>query len=91
MIAIDSRTGAVPVPLRPTVCGLEVPVSTTVNVPLKAVWAFGVKVTEMVQAAPAFSVAGLTGQLLVWAKTEVLVLMLLIVMAELCPFFRVTL
>jgi len=33
--AIDSRMGAVPVPVSVTSCGLERPVSTTVSVPLR--------------------------------------------------------
>jgi len=64
--AIDSRIGAVPVPVSDTVCGLESPVSVTVSVALRAPWALGVKVTEIVQLTPAARVAGLTGQVLVW-------------------------
>jgi hypothetical protein len=65
--AIETRDGAVPVPVSVTFCGLEVPVSVTVRVPLRAPRALGVNVTEMVQLAPAASVAGLTGQVLVAA------------------------
>jgi hypothetical protein len=64
---IDLRMGAVPVPVRVTSCGLERPVSATVNVAFRLPWALGVKVIEMVQVAPAARVAGLRGQLLVSA------------------------
>ena len=65
--AIDTREGAVPVPVSVTNCGLEVPLSTTVRVALRAPRAPGVKVIEIVQLAPAAKVAGLIGQLLVAA------------------------
>src|SRR5438034_9373611 len=42
-----------PVPLRPTVCGLPVALSETVSVPLKDPVVAGVKVTLMLQFAPA--------------------------------------
>lgn len=45
----------------------------------------------MVQLAPAARVTGLTGQVLVWLKSDKFVVMLLNVIAELCPFFKVTL
>jgi hypothetical protein len=89
--AIDSRMGAVPVPVSVTSWGLESPVSTTVSVPFRVPWTLGVKVTEIVQLAPALRVAGLTGQLLVSPKSDRFVLILLIVIAELCPFVSVTL
>jgi hypothetical protein len=62
--AIETRAGAVPVPLRVTSCGLEVPLSATVRVPLRAPVAPGVKDIEIVQLAPAARVVGLMGQLL---------------------------
>jgi hypothetical protein len=65
--AIDTRDGAVPVPLRVTSCGLEPPLSATVRVPLRVPSALGVKVIEIVQVPDAASVAGLIGQLLVAA------------------------
>lgn len=64
-MAIDSRMGAVPVPVSVTNCGLERPLSVTVSVAFRLPWALGVKVIEMVQVAPAARVAGLCGQLLV--------------------------
>jgi hypothetical protein len=65
--AIETRGGAVPVPLSATICGLEVPLSTIVRVPARAPRMPGVKNIEIVQLAPAASVAGLMGQLLVTA------------------------
>jgi hypothetical protein len=65
--AIETNEGAVPVPVRVTSCGLEVPLSATVSVALRTPRALGVNVMEMVQLAPAASVAGLMGQLLVAA------------------------
>ena len=49
----DSVTGAVPVPLRLTVCGLLIALSAKVRVPVAAPSAVGVKVTPTVQVAPA--------------------------------------
>jgi hypothetical protein len=60
---IETREGAVPVPLSVTSCGLELPLSTTVRVPERAPRALGLKVIEIVQVAAAARVAGLTGQL----------------------------
>ena len=65
MTAIETREGAVPVPVSVTSCGLEPPLSTTVRVALRAPKAPGVKAIEIVQLAAAARVAGLTGQLLV--------------------------
>jgi hypothetical protein len=53
-----------PVPLKATVCGLPEALSVTVRVPVRAPVVVGVKVTFMVQFAPAAKVAGLTGQAL---------------------------
>jgi len=65
--AIETREGAVPVPVSVTCCGLDPPVSATVRVPLRVPRAPGVKVIEIVQLAAAASVAGLIGQLSVSA------------------------
>ena len=65
MTAIDTREGAVPVPVSVTSCGLEPPLSATVSVPLRTPKAPGVKAIEIVQLAAAARVDGLTGQLLV--------------------------
>ncbi len=49
----DSVTGALPVPLRVTVCGLLIALSVNVSAPVAAPSAVGVKVTPTVQFAPA--------------------------------------
>src|SRR5437763_12991764 len=54
--------GAVPLPVSATVCGLPPALSTTDSVPVRAPETVGVKVTSMVQFAPAANVAGLVGQ-----------------------------
>jgi hypothetical protein len=64
-LAGDAVTAATPVPLRLTVCGLFVPVSFTVSVPVREPRAVGVSVTEIVHVFPAASVEGLTGHVLV--------------------------
>ena len=49
----DSVTGALPVPVRLTVCGLLIALSANVSVPVAAPNAAGVKVTPTLQVAPA--------------------------------------
>jgi hypothetical protein len=49
----DSVTGALPVPLRLTVCGLLIALSAKLSVPVAAPVAAGVNVTPTVQLAPA--------------------------------------
>jgi hypothetical protein len=66
-VGVRLTAGAVPVPVSPTECGLPVALSFTVRVAERAPVAFGVNVTEIVQLAPAASVAGLSGQVEVWA------------------------
>ena len=56
---------ATPVPLNVTCCGLDAALSVTVIVPVSVPVAVGVKVTEMVQLAPA---GRLEGQAFVSAK-----------------------
>ena len=85
--------GAVPAPLKLAVCGLPAALSATLRVPLRAPVAVGLNVTLMAQLALAARVEGLKGQLLVWAKSPLLVpvmLMLVIVNAELPLLVRVT-
>src|SRR5437588_135880 len=53
---------SVPFPLSATVCGLPAALSPSDSVPVRAPKAVGVKVTSMVQLAPAAKVAGLMGQ-----------------------------
>jgi len=55
-----------PVPLRATFCGLPGALSETVTLPVKVPPAAGVKVIEMIQLAPALTLAP---QVLVWAKS----------------------
>lgn len=52
-LVADSVTGALPVPLRLTACGLLIALSAKVSVPAAAPSAAGVKVTPTVQVAPA--------------------------------------
>ena len=71
---VESVTGALPVPLRLTVCGLFAAASVKVSVPVAAPVAAGVKVTPTVQVAPA---ATLLPQVLLaivkWAVAAMLV------------------
>lgn len=87
MTAIDTKEGAVPVPLKATDCGLEVPLSTTVRLPERVPRADGLKIIEIVQVAAA---ARVVGQLLVAAKSAKLVVMLVMVIAAVRLFFSVT-
>src|SRR5439155_18162743 len=77
-----------PVPDRLAVCGLLVALSVTVKAPLRVPVAVGVKVTLIVQFAPAATEAP---QLLVWAKSPLfapVMAMLVIVSAVLWEFVR---
>jgi hypothetical protein len=58
--------GAVPVPVRPTVWGLPLALSEMLSEAVRLPLAEGLKVTLIVQLAPA---ATLEPQLLVWAKS----------------------
>ena len=77
---------ATPVPVRVTVCGLPVALSVTVMVPGWLPVAVGVKVTVMVQLAPA---ATEVPQVLVWAYGA-LAAMLVMVSAPVPPLVSVT-
>ena len=59
----DRVTPVRPLPVRLTVCGLLVALSVTVSVPVNVPVAVGLKVTEIVQFFPAFTVVP---QVLVW-------------------------
>src|SRR5437667_178069 len=62
---VNPKSGAaVPFPLSVMICGLPPALSVTDSVPVRAPEAVGVKVTLMVQFAPAGKVAGLVGQAL---------------------------
>jgi hypothetical protein len=76
--------GATPVPVKATVCGLPLALSFTVSVPVLAPVAVGVKVTSIVQLAPA---ATLAPHVLVCAKSP-LIPMLPIVSAVLAVLLR---
>ena len=82
-----------PVPLRATDCGLPAALSLMDPLALRVPMAVGLKVTVIVQEAPAAKVLGLMGQLLVWAKSPGLVplrLMLLMVRAAVPLLVSVT-
>src|SRR5207244_1454922 len=62
---VNPKSGAaVPFPLSVMICGLPPALSVTDSDPVRAPEAVGVKVTLMVQFAPAAKVAGLVGQAL---------------------------
>lgn len=73
LVGFKLTPGAVPVPLRATVCGLPLALSVTEILAVRAPVAVGLKVTLIVQFAPPARVAGLMGQVLVWAKSPGLV------------------
>src|SRR5271157_154079 len=72
--------GLAPVPVSETDCGLPVAVSVTVIPPGRDPPRLGVKLTLNVQEPPGLITFGSTPQLLVWAKSP-LILMLLMVIA----------
>jgi len=69
--------GETPVPVKETVCGLPAALSVMVRKPGRVPPVEGVKVTLIVQFAPAAIVAGATGQLLVCAKSPVMAIELM--------------
>src|SRR5438876_902737 len=64
LVGANPTPGAVPFPLSVMICGLPPALSVSDSVPVRAPEAVGVKVTLMVQVAPAAKVAGLVGQAL---------------------------
>jgi hypothetical protein len=58
LVGLRPTAGAVPVPASWTLCGLPAASSATLTVPVREPVADGVKVTLIVQAAPAASEAG---------------------------------
>src|SRR5436853_172177 len=64
LVGANPTPGAVPFPLSDIICGLPPASSASDSVPVRAPEAVGVKVTLMVQVAPAAKVAGLVGQAL---------------------------
>ena len=85
-LEVDKVTiGAAPVPVSPAVCGLFVALSVTASDAVRLPVAVGVKVTLMVQLAPA---ARLVPQLFVWPKSPLLApvtAILVILSSELVP------
>src|SRR5208337_3257708 len=79
--------GAVPVPVRLTVCVAGLALSVMVTAPVRVPAAVGLKVTLRVQLAPA---ATLEPQVLVWEKSP-LTVMLVMLRVALPVFLRVTL
>ena len=69
--------GAVPVPASAMVSGLPGALSIIVTVPLRVPEAVGVNVTQMVQVTPALRQT----QLLVWEKSPLAVMLLMLRMA----------
>jgi hypothetical protein len=80
-------TGAVPVPVRLTVCVAGLALSVMVTAPVLVPAAVGLKVTLRVQLAPT---ATLEPQMLVWEKLP-LTVMLVMLSAALPVLLRVTL
>jgi hypothetical protein len=70
---------AMPVPVSETVCGLPLALSAIERVPLKSPTSEGVKVTSIVQLAPA---ATLVLQVFVWPKSPVVVIFVILSVAE---------
>jgi hypothetical protein len=87
---IESKPERVPVPDKLTVCGLPGVLSEMDRVPVREPSAVGVKVTEIVQLAPAPNVFGDNGHVEVCAKSPE-VETPKIVSATVWVFFRVTL
>jgi hypothetical protein len=69
LVGVSVTAGAVPVPLRETLCGLPGASSVTLTEAAREPVALGWKPTVTVQLDPAASVAGLSGQALVWLKS----------------------
>lgn len=86
LVAERLAAGAVPVPERPTICGLPNAVSVIVSEPLRVPVDLGIKVKLIAQLAPAVT---LDPQLFVWAKSP-LVAILAIVSATFLILVSVT-
>jgi hypothetical protein len=85
----DRLAGVTPVPVSCAVCGELGALSLTVNVPVRAPRAVGVKVIAIVQLAFAASVFGDNGQFDVWAKSPEVVIPK-IVKGTVCPLLTTT-
>jgi hypothetical protein len=73
-MVMPDRPVSDPIPCRATVCGLVAALSTTERVPSRGPSAVGVKLTEIVQAAPDANVAGGVGQVVEKAKSPEVVI-----------------
>lgn len=89
LVVLKLTAGAVPVPLSVTVWGLPDALSVIERVPPRLPVAVGVKVTLMMQLAPALSFAGLMGQVLVWTKSPFATILVML-KAPLPAFVRET-
>jgi len=65
--------GSTPVPVSATLCGLPAALSVMLTLPVRFPVAVGLKVMLIAQFAPPASVVGLTGHVLVCAKSPLLV------------------
>ena len=88
-LAGDTVTGATPLPVSEAVCGLWVALSVTVRVPLNEPNVSGWKVIRIVQLAPAASLVGLSGQVVLALANSPVTAMLVMVSAPLLAFCRV--
>ena len=86
-----TATAAMPCPVKGTLGGLFLTESIMLRVPFLAPRAAGVKVTAIVQLAPAAKVAGANGHVVVTAKSATVLLILVMVRATLCPLLSVAL
>ena len=80
LVGAKVTAGAVvPVPDSPTVCGLPLALSVTVIEPVREPAAVGVKVTEIVQLAPATTELP---QVLVWLKSPLAAIVVIVRVAD---------
>ena len=75
--------GATPLPLSATDCGLPANLCVTVIAPLRNPVAVGWNATLTVQFAATASVAGLTGHVLVWVKSPLAAMVMVVAAAPL--------
>src|SRR5437899_5687985 len=69
LVGVSVTAGAVPVPLNATVCGLPVALSATWTLAARAPAAVGAKLALIMQLAPAASMVGLSGHVVVLPKS----------------------
>ena len=88
-VAGNTATGATPIPVSEVVWEEVEPLSLTVNVPLRVPSTEGVKVTEILQFAPAAKVFGVSGQVVEDSAKSPDAEMLLMVSADVRVLVRV--